>query len=101
MAINMSTAEFARSKAAQTKLVAEYKADLSRIITAIEKGQKYQELVKTIDKYWAGADANKFKKNIADYRNNIKQAAKNAERALENALTADYNQFTKNQSTHY
>ena len=101
MAINMSTAEYARSKAAQTKLVAEYKADLSKIISAIDNGKKYQELVRTIDRYWAGADANKFKKNIADYRNNIKQAAKNAERALENALATDYSQFTKNQSTHY
>ena len=101
LGINMSGAEFARSKTGQSKLITEYKNDVKKIKKTTENGKAYQELVKTVKKYWAGADADKFLKNVANYRNNIKQTATNAERVLEQAINADYNQFVKNQSTHY
>lgn len=98
MALNMSGATYGRDASGRKKLISDLQGDLKTARTAVT-GNELTTLLKEVDKYWSGADADKFKTQIKTTATNIANDMKTFDRDLENSLNEDTKGFQKLQST--
>lgn len=94
----MQNATYGRDKSGQKKLLANLKGDIASARKHLT-GSKYDAVIKNVNTYWSGVDAQKFlsvfKKSVSE----ISSKMKAYETVIENALNADANQFARMQST--
>ena len=100
MALTMENAEYARSKSGTEKIKANLDGDIKNIKTAL-KGAEKDALVKTFGRYWVGADHDAFIKDLEARINSIVSRCTKIQKFIDDALTNDYNNFIKNQSSFY
>lgn len=97
MALGIGSATYGRDKSGQKKLLANLKGDIEDARKHLT-GSNYEAVINNVNKYWSGADAQKFltvfKKSVSD----ISTKMKNYEKTIETALNADASQFAKMQS---
>lgn len=97
MALNMSNATYARDKAGRENLIKNLQGDIDRIIKKMQ-GSDYETVIKTVEKYWAGDDADKF---IKAFKKSVKDVAKDMalyKAEIANAIKADSKYFAKLQT---
>ena len=100
MALDISKAEYARSKEGTQALINNIEGDIDRVIKAID-GEKYTELKKIANDNWAGADKDAFIADLDKKRNTLKASLKSLKGQVRIALENDYNNFVKAQKSHY
>lgn len=98
MSFNMGNATYGRDKEAILQLIGSYNNTLATTRTRLE-GEKYNQLLKTIDEYWSGADAQSFKEAIKKEISTVKAQIKTYQNKIGDALMQSYNDFTKFQSS--
>ena len=94
MALNMSSATNARSRAGLAKLKNDFNTDLNKVISKLS-GSKYDEMVRTIRANWEGADAEDFLKDIEKTKDALKKQVRALRHEIERTLDNDYNDFVK------
>ena len=98
MALSMSNATYARDASGKKKLIADLQGDLKTARSAVT-GNELTNLLKEIDKYWSGADAEKFKTSLKKAANDIANEMKMFDKDLESAINEDSKAFQKLQNT--
>ncbi len=98
MALDMGSATYARDASGRKKLIADLQGDLKTARSAIT-GNELTTLLKEVDKYWSGADANRFKSEIKETANKIANDMKQFDKELDSVINDDDKQFRKLQST--
>lgn len=97
MALTMSAATYARSKAGRTKLKNDFAGDIDNLIKILN-GDKYAALKKTVKNNWSGADADDFLNDIEKSRKNLQKSLNTLKTTFNNAMDADAKQFSSFQS---
>lgn len=100
MALNMSNATNARSKAGSDNLYKEFEKDIINVNKAL-KGQAYTTLLNTIRAYWVGADEKAFEKDLQKKINAIITEMNKMKHVFNITLSDDYTQFVNHQSKNY
>lgn len=97
MSLDMASATYGRDKSGQKNLLATLKADIEKIRKSLSN-ENYDAIINNVNKYWSGADAQKFLTNFKKSVSDISAKMKTYENTIEMALNADANQFAKMQS---
>lgn len=100
MALDISKAEYARSKEGTQALINNIEGDIDRVIKAID-GEKYDNLKKIANNNWAGEDKEAFIADLDKKRASVKSSLKKLKNEVRVVLEQDYNNFIKAQKTHY
>lgn len=100
MALNMSNATNARSKAGTKNIYENLENDINNVNKAL-KGQAYTTLLNTIRGYWIGADEKAFEKDLQNKINAIITEMNSMKSVLNTTLNSDYTQFVNHQSKNY
>ena len=96
MALDMSSATYARDEAGRKKLLTDLQGDISKAIKTVENESKTVE--GTIQKYWLGADATQFIKSFKSATNEIATLYKQYNSMITAALNEDTKQFSSMQA---
>ncbi len=94
----MQRATYGRDKSGRKKLLANLKGDINSARKQLT-GSTYDAVIKNVNTYWSGVDAQKF---LSVFKTSVKEIStkmKSFENVIETALNADANQFAKLQST--
>ena len=98
MTLKMSSVTYGRSKSGQKKILQNLQSDIDRAINYLN-GAEYETMIKTIGKYWAGADADKFISELRAMLTADKALFKSYKQTVQRALDADAKYFASGQST--
>lgn len=97
--LNISNATYGRSTSGAKIVTNNLLADIDKAYKVLAKDDKYYtDLVNTINKYWSGADANKFLKLLDDQRASIQNRIKKYKTVVQTVMEADRSSFEKAQS---
>lgn len=102
MALDMNGATYGRNKAKINDLAGSYEASITSLKKALYGNDggpdTYSALMKTIDNYWVGADADQFKSDVSKKRDEISKKLDNYQNKVREALNSSYEEFIKFQS---
>lgn len=97
MALDMSSATYARSQSGEKVLYNDFAGDIDNIIKILN-GDKYTTFKKTINAYWVGPDATDFLNDIEKTRQELQQKLNALKSQFQGALSADMKQFQQFQA---
>lgn len=99
MALDMNGATFGRNKTQINQLCQRYAMAISYLKNVLSgRGggpDEYSSLMKTIDNYWAGADADKFKNDLVQKRSEIENKLDGYSKKIQEALNSSYEEFLR------
>lgn len=98
MSFNMGNATYGRDREAIIQLIGSYNTTLANTRRRL-KGDMYAQLLKTIDEYWSGADAQSFKTAIEKEISAVQKQIDNYQKKIGDTLMQSYTDFTKFQSS--
>ena len=93
----MSDLTYGRDSAGKKKLLTDYQNDLKNAIKVLE--DESNNVILTVRRYWAGADADTFISIFEKDVKNVKTQFKTYSSLIQEALDSDAKQFSKNQNT--
>ena len=93
----MSDLTYGRDSAGKKKLLTDYQNDLKNAIKVLE--DESNNVILTVRRYWAGADADTFVSIFEKDVKNVKTQFKTYSSLIQEALDSDAKQFSKNQNT--
>lgn len=95
--LSISNANYARDKAGKEALKKDLSSQMDKVVSKLG-GSNYDTMIKTIDRYWNGTDADDFKSDLKKKIEEVKSDVKKIRQYMENAIDKDYNNFVKFQS---
>ncbi len=98
MGLNISNADYGIDSAGLKTLKSNLSGDFARMKKVVE-GEKCTAVINTVNKYWAGADAEAFKEKLKKDRHNICSQLKTYETKMMAALDAAAKEFASFQNS--
>lgn len=96
MALNISNATYGRDTAGTKTLLNNLKGDVEKARKLLTNAN-YQDVIKNVEKYWSGSDAEAFKQKFAKAVENISSKMQAYEKGLEIVIEADAKSFANMQ----